>query len=1382
MYLPEATYRIQFSKQFTFARLRTVIPYLHQLGISTVYASPIFAAVPGSTHGYDGIDPNAINPEIGTLAELREIASALKQRGMGWVQDFVPNHMAFSPLNPWLCDFLEKGKMSFYDHYFDKNPDEPLMAPFLGRPFPEVLDAGELEVVYEKGRLRLRYFDNCYPLNYTACYDILYHEYFDDLPFGQVRQQLDQLSEVTESEAFQDTWELLLNHLDWSLADTAVSKRFTQGLALISENKVLLQRLCEQQFYRLCYWQETDERINYRRFFTINSLIGMNMQHPDVFDHYHRLLLQLIDEEVIQGIRIDHIDGLYDPDAYLDQLRQHAGPGAYVVVEKILAAEERLPAVWPVQGTTGYDFLASVNQVLTSCAAEKTFTHLYETLAPGEGPVQQQVYRYKRKILDVHMQGELSNLLRLWVALPEMQLPAGIGEGSLKELFTVLLVCCPVYRFYPNKLPFSKTEQEQFERLLSLAGHMGSVGGEALSFFESCFMPDALSDVTYRERLLHFWRRFMQLSGPLMAKGVEDTFMYNYLRFPAHNEVGDSPESFGISVAVFHERMQRRQQETPFALNATATHDTKRGEETRARLRATSHDPEAWKNDVNRWLQGAKDSAGSLSAKDSAGSLSAKDQYMVLLAVYGSLPLEKTGEEDYAERLSEYLQKAAREAKSHSSWENPDEAYESELIRYGLVLADGTTVVGQAIRNRLKQQCDEIKRQSLSQLVLQCTCPGIPDIYQGTEYPDLSFVDPDNRRPVDYEDRWQLLRRIVENNVADLSWLKEETQAAKKLFALHRLLQLRHTWPEVFNLGLYEPLTSHGPYLSFLRRYEKRWVWVVLPLAPTPGIESKAPEPPPGAPVQWEALFTGMVMSADQIDWRAQLAVFPVAVFTGVIPDRGRNAGALLPLFSVPSEQGIGSLGQSAQEWVRFLSRSGQRIWQLLPLNPISEASGWSPYAASSAFAGEPLYIDMALLVADGLLCGNDSKNTAWSQSTKVSYKEIWEWKAALLWQAWKTFLLDDFLILKRDFACFLKEQVFWLEDYALFVVLKQKYKDAPWYEWPEPLRDRHRPALDAIKEEDREAIDYEQWLQFLFFRQWRQLKHVAVQYGVALMGDLPFYMNHDSVDTWVHRRCFMVDAGGHKQAQAGVPPDYFSETGQLWGMPTYNWDALRKEGYSWWLQRLAANIAMYDLVRLDHFRAFYDYWELPGNAVTAVDGQWRAGPRDHLFALLQQAFPTMPFVAEDLGDLHQEVFDFKDHYQLPGMRVLQFGFSGDDSTLRDLPHNFDRQSVVYTGTHDNDTTLGWYRQLDADAKAALSAYSGFDITENNVAEAMCRMAYASVARILILPLQDILGLDSDSRINVPATTDGNWNWRLKQLPDETIARHLREWVRRYNR
>ncbi|WP_118950470.1 malto-oligosyltrehalose synthase [Taibaiella helva] len=1371
MYLPEATYRVQLNKEFTFAHLRAIIPYLHQLGISTIYASPIFAAVPGSRHGYDGIDPNAINPEIGTLGEFREMAAELKQRGMGWLQDFVPNHMAYTPLNPWICDFLEKGKMSFYDHYFDKNPDEPLMAPFLGQPFPDVLAAGELKIVYEKGRLYLRYFEACYPLNYTAYGDILYHELFDDFPFLPVRRQLDILSQVTDSEGFQDAWELLLNHLEWSLADTAVAARFAAGLEVLSENKDLLQRLCEQQFYRLCHWKETDTRINYRRFFTINSLIGINIQHAEVFRHYHRLLFQLIEEGLVQGIRIDHIDGLYDPGAYLEQLREHTGDDVYIVVEKILETEESLPALWPVQGTTGYDFLATVNQVLTDSAAEAAFTAAYATWAPGEGSVQEQMYAYKRRMLEEHMQGELENLLRLWKAIPGMQQPASVSDHDLKALLTALLACCPVYRFYPQGLPFVREEQEDFDKLLSLAGQTGTVSSHALTFFEHCFSAGALSGLSYRERLLRFWRRFMQLSGPLMAKGVEDTLMYNYMRFPAHNEVGDTPAAFGMPVSAFHERMEKRQATTPFALNATATHDTKRGEEARARLRRTSYDVAGWQAAISEWMD---------MAKSNAANLSPKDQYTVLLAVYGSLSPEGS-EADFAERLSAYLRKAAREAKHHSSWDKPDEAYEHALIRYGLAVADQRSGTGMAMRRYLRRQQAGIERQSLSQLVLKCTCPGIPDIYQGAEYPDLSFVDPDNRRPVNYTDRAVLLQRVAQKDFS-LAQLSMENPAAIKLFCMHRLLQWRRSCPELFHLGTYEPLPIDGPYLSFLRRYGRQWLWVMIPLDDPVTATVRLPGLPPGAPRQWTSLFTGKTMASDEPDIAAQLAAFPVAVFTADVPDPGRNAGILLPLFALPSARGIGTLGREAFDWIRFLAGSGQRLWQLLPLNPISHESAYSPYAAVSAFAGEPLYLDLEQLADEGLLPRQAIREVRWPTGDRVDYKVLIAQQRRLLRQAWQVFGSGNIAVLRRDFAQFCWKQTFWLEDYALYVVLKRKQENQAWYEWPEPLRDRHYDVLEAVKKEESEAIAFEQWLQFLFFRQWARLKRFAAQYGVALMGDLPFYMDHDSADVWVHRQCFMVDEEGRKTAQAGVPPDYFSETGQLWGMPTYNWEALREAGFGWWLQRLAANTERYDLVRLDHFRAFYDYWELPGDALTATDGAWLPGPQALFFDLLQQHFPHMPFIAEDLGEIHQGVFAFKDHYRLPGMRVLQFAFNPYLPGSRDLPHNFDRPSIAYTGTHDNDTTLGWYEQLGAQSRKDLSAYAGFAITKDNVAEALCRMAYASVACAVVLPAQDLLGLGVGARINTPSTTDGNWVWRLKQLPAEAVMQRLREWTQRYNR
>jgi malto-oligosyltrehalose synthase/4-alpha-glucanotransferase len=1374
MYQPETTYRIQFHKDFNFNDFEKIIPYLHQLGIKTIYASPIFEAVPGSIHGYDGANPNAINPEIGTLEQLRKISTELKGLGMGWLQDFVPNHMAYTPGNKWLCDFLEKGKMSLYEEYFDKNPDEPLMAPFLGSPLEEVLEREEINIVYSEGKLQLRYFDAEYPLNYTGYYDILSHEVFDGKGFEDLRNQIDLLSQATEKSEFQHQWESLLKSLTDKLNLDPVQELFGKGLEKINKDKGLVKRLIDLQFYRLCHWQETNSRINYRRFFTINGLICVHIQKEEVFNDYHRLLDQLIKEDIIQGVRIDHIDGLYDPYKYLQQLRELVGPDVYIVVEKILEHNEKLPSKWPVQGTTGYDFLAQVNSVLTDIKAESIFTDMYHKMGSGIKSVEEMIHRYKQMILDNFMGGELNNLYTQFLTLTTNKLPKNVQADQIKDVIAELLICCPVYRYYPDAIPFDQQNSDQFSELIAAVRKRNSVDISTLNFFLDCFTDELkLKHKAYAIALLHFWRRCMQLSGPLMAKGVEDTLMYNYQRFIANNEVGSSPQMFGLNPNDFHQLMKEKLETFPLSMNATSTHDTKRGEDSRARLQLLSVYYKQWFDTVKEWMVKPK----------KEDDLSIEDQYFILQAVYGGLNFQDNDNESFRERVKAFLIKAAREAKNRSAWDSPNEAYENALFEYAQTVIDSKAKKRNSLHKYLSQQESAIVTQSLIQLTLKCTCPGVPDIYQGAEFWDLSFVDPDNRSPVNYKERIAALERIARPDFKIENITNNPADPAIKLFCLYKLLQLRKSLPGLFSKGLYEPLEISEDYLSFIRRYKDDWIIVILPLGgKLIGRQDISIKLPIEAPTTWRNIFTGITVERGAIDLAKELKQFPVLVFRSE-SNSNRSAGVLLPLFSLPSAYGIGDMGKQAFDFISFLSKSGQKLWQILPLNPVLAANYFSPYACSSAFAGDPIYIDPQGLVQEGLLEGMDILFIELPSMRAVNYPTVRNNKLAVLQTAWQKFKQHGNEVLSIAFDRFCKEEKEWLDDYALYAVLKNNFNGDPWYDWPEEFRDRVEEDIERFKDSRQEELGFQKWMQFIFYRQWNKLRIFAQQHNVKLIGDIPFYMSNDSADVWAHKSLFNIKDDGQILFAAGVPPDYFSETGQLWGMPTYNWEAHKQEDYSWWIKRLKQNIKLYDVVRLDHFRAFYDYWEIPGNADTAIHGTWKKGPQDALFELIKEHFPDMPFIAEDLGEIHCEVFDFKDKYQLPGMRILQFGFEHYKGTLRDLPHNFNLKSIVYTGTHDNNTTLGWFNCLDEDARQALNDYCGYEITAGNVEDSMIKMAYSTVAENLIIPIQDILGLDESNRINTPSTVEHNWRWRM--LPDELtddVMLRLLLYARRYNR
>jgi len=1344
MYQPESTYRIQFHKDFTFSDLEKIIPYLHQLGVKTIYASPIFCSVAGSLHGYDGLNPNRINPELGTLAQLKNISQRLKSLGMGWIQDFVPNHMAFSPQNEWIADLLEKGEDSVYNAYFDHQPNERIMAPFLGKPLEEALKKGEISIVFQNGKFKIQYFDNQFPLN---------------------EKSIRIIEECLQSEM-----------PDLRPATTDAHLPFLKDkLKDLSADSSFLKSILDTQHYRLCSWRETNSRINYRRFFTVNSLICMNMEDDQVFQNYHKLLMQLVNEDIIQGIRIDHVDGLYDPSAYLNKLRGCLGDEVYIIVEKILEFNESFPSDWTVEGNTGYDFLTIVNKALTNKEAEHDFDNFYQQIVNKNEDIHHGLKEAKAQILFENMEGELQNLYELFLALPQIKLPKHINKEDFRKIIAALLINCPVYRFYPDTMPLHGKDAENFLALTDRISKDNSFSPEALAFFKKCFTEiNEPADADAIGKRLHFWRRCMQFSGPLMAKGMEDTLMYRYFRFVAHNEVGDDLKTFGITTADFHQRMKERQQYFPHTLNSTATHDTKRGEDVRARLQTLSFEPENWLENVSLWMK---------ETKGKTGDTSMADAYFIIQTIFGTLPFDD--KKGYLLRIKEYLLKAAREAKLHSNWDNPNESYEGQLIQFALSVMDSQNPIAEKMNKFFAEQEDRIIINSLVQLALKCTCPGIPDIYQGTELWDLSFVDPDNRRAVDYEKRNVFLNEIVEGKTDAASLIRNGRDGKIKLFTLHKLLTLRKKYPDLFEKGAYEPLKFKDPekYIAFARRYKGQEVVVILPRGgkvPSSNDPLNIPSGQSG-PEKWKNIFTDEIFKKEEWNPNTLFQDFPIVVLESLPALHKRSAGILLPVFSLKSDFGIGGLGKEAFEFADFLACSGQKYWQILPLNPVSKANSYSPYAAVSTFASEPLYIDPEKLIPLGLLMAAEVDSQRLPAQNKVDYASASDIKSKLFKKAWKVFSEGHFSKLKQEFKTFCAQQS-WLHDYSLYIVAKNKFGEKAWYEWPHALKDREPNALKEFENENTDELDYQKWLQFLFSKQWQELKLHCEQLNIRLIGDIPFYMSADSADVWQNRHLFQIDNKGICKFMAGVPPDYFDENGQLWGMPTYDWNVLGKENYNWWIRRLQRNIEVCHLLRLDHFRAFYDYWEIPATAKTAKEGNWQDGPREKLFSVIKKEIPEMPFIAEDLGELHQGVYDFCNDLKLPGMRVLQFGFENYDAASRDLPHNFVPDSIAYTGTHDNNTTAGWYQYLDNNSRNKISKYAGHKVDEKNIADTLIEIAYRSVAQTVIIPFQDILGLGEDSRVNTPATVEGNWSWRMVGDFDGMLKERLLELVGRYNR
>ncbi|HZT96653.1 MAG TPA: 4-alpha-glucanotransferase [Chloroflexota bacterium] len=482
-----------------------------------------------------------------------------------------------------------------------------------------------------------------------------------------------------------------------------------------------------------------------------------------------------------------------------------------------------------------------------------------------------------------------------------------------------------------------------------------------------------------------------------------------------------------------------------------------------------------------------------------------------------------------------------------------------------------------------------------------------------------------------------------------------------------------------------------------------------------------------------------------------------------------RASGILLHPTSLPGFGGIGTIGRNACDFVKILERSGTRLWQMLPLGPTGY--GDSPYAALSAFAGNPLLIDLELLVDQELLRRSDLALPPMNPQA-VDFGTVIPVKTQLLRKAFETFRISGSQTIGRELESFVRDNAFWLDDFTLFVALKDEHHGAPWTDWESELRRRDAKALSRARERLQRDIELQQFVQFLFFRQWQGLKRHANEHGISIVGDMPIFVAHDSADVWARQDLFELDDRGQTTVVAGVPPDYFSRTGQRWGNPHYRWSAMQADGYAWWLQRMRMMIETVDIIRLDHFRGFAAAWAIPGTDATAERGEWRPAPGMELFSTFSSSLGDLPLIAEDLGVITPDVLELRDRFHLPGMKILQFAF-GSDAFNENLPHNLERPVVVYTGTHDNDTTLGWFSSIGLPERTRVCRYTHTDGRE--IGWDLIRLGIASVADMAFAPLQDVLGLGSSARMNLPGRADGNWTWRFTwdALTDTFVERLL---------
>ena len=486
-----------------------------------------------------------------------------------------------------------------------------------------------------------------------------------------------------------------------------------------------------------------------------------------------------------------------------------------------------------------------------------------------------------------------------------------------------------------------------------------------------------------------------------------------------------------------------------------------------------------------------------------------------------------------------------------------------------------------------------------------------------------------------------------------------------------------------------------------------------------------------------------------------------------------RSSGILMHISSLPSRHGIGDLGAAAYEWVDMLHASGTKYWQMLPLTPTGY--GNSPYQGLSAFAGNPLFIDPEELVENGLLDISDSEDAPGYPKRRIDFKSATDWKNKFLRQAYQHSKRGMSAQLQRDYEAFLQTNEFWLDDFAIFMAIREAFGLVSWSEWPQGLRNRSISELTFFCETHNEEIGRHRFLQFLFSRQWKKLKSYANRRGIQLIGDIPIFVGFDCADVWAHPQLFQLNEQRQPVAVAGVPPDFFSKTGQLWGNPLYDWERHEKDGYDWWIRRVRASLNTVDLIRLDHFRGFAGYYRIPAGEPTAENGEWVSGPGQKLFDALQHEIGDLPFIAEDLGVITEDVVELRKRYHFPGMRILQFAFSGDaDDEF--LPHNYPQNCVAYTGTHDNDTSVGWFQQAPRHERKFCASYLGNHTRD--IAHEMIRTIWRSNALIAIAPAQDFLRYSRWARMNLPATTAGNWLWIMRP---GAFSTDLVEWIKEIN-
>ncbi|HEU0016547.1 MAG TPA: malto-oligosyltrehalose synthase [Longimicrobium sp.] len=857
--VPSSTYRIQFNAGFTFRDAASIVPYLAELGVSDLYASPYLQARPGSLHGYDIVDHGTLNREIGSEHDHARLAAALREQGMGHLLDIVPNHMGIAGgANQWWNDVLENGPTSAHAPFFDIDwtprkveLDGKVLLPVLGGQYGRVLEAGELKLVFEKGRFRIQYWETPFPaapsstgavlrLALERLDGVLDTEHPDRMELESIATALERLparrhiDPVSVSERRRE--KVVTQRRLSALYDASADVRGALDAAVEEFNGTpgnphsfdRLDALLNEQAYRLAFWRVAAEEINYRRFFDVNDLAGVRVEVPRVFQETHRLILRLVREGRVTGLRIDHPDGLFHPHDYLRTLQRECGgaePGqhVYLLVEKILTGDEPLPREWPVAGTVGYEFLNRVNGLFVAQANEEAMDTAYRVFTGSRARFPDLVYEKKRLILRVALVSELTVLTSMLSRISEQnRCSRDFTWGALRDALRETVACFPVYRTYVDAYAGVVTERDAgyVDQAVRRAKRRNpGTSGLIFDFIRDTLLlkwPDGLAPEG-REEHARFVMKFQQLTGPVMAKGVEDTSFYVFNRLVSLNEVGGEPDRFGISPEEFHAFNLERAEQWPHAMSASSTHDTKRSEDVRARINVLSEIPDLWSERVNAW---AGLNAGLLRDEDGQRIPDANDEYLLYQTLVGAWPfgtLDDQAHQDFVARVQQYMEKATREAKTHTSWINPDPAYDEGLEDFiAAILRRGENGFVDDLLPFQRTIARLGMLNSLAQTLVKHTSPGVPDVYQGQETWDFSLVDPDNRRPVDFALRRALLESLRERaEQVDRGQLCRELvegweDGRIKLHVVQTALRLRQALPAVFSAGEYVPLVAEG--------------------------------------------------------------------------------------------------------------------------------------------------------------------------------------------------------------------------------------------------------------------------------------------------------------------------------------------------------------------------------------------------------------------------------------------------------------------------------------------------------------------------------------------------------------------------------------------